>query len=199
MVLQDDVLAFWFGPLDERGCASAEKSAQWWRKDDAFDDRIRERFLALHTAAAKGDHADWQQTARGALALILVLDQFPRNMFRGSARAFASDARALAVALAAIDGGQDRELAFAERGFMYMPLMHCEQLAMQDRCVALFAGIEREVAEPLREQARNTVDYAERHRAIVRRFGRFPHRNTLLGRTSTPEEIEFLTQPGSAF
>jgi uncharacterized protein (DUF924 family) len=199
MTTQEDVLSFWFGVLDALGCAAPEKSAQWWRKDDAFDAAVRERFLALHGAAARGECDSWQATARGSLALIVVLDQFPRNMFRGTAQSFATDELALAATLAGLERGQDRELAFAEIGFFYMPLMHSEQLGMQDRCVALFDALAREAAPPLREQARNSLDYAERHRAIVRRFRRFPHRNALLGRTSTAEELEFLTQPGSSF
>jgi uncharacterized protein (DUF924 family) len=173
----DDVLSFWFAD-----------ASRWFKKDRAFDAEIRERFGALHEALERGEHEAWLDSPRGALAYVIVLDQFSRNMFRGTARSFASDARALKAACAALDRGFDRELSPPERGFLYMPLMHSEALADQERCVELFRP---EGAERLR--------YAEMHRDIVRRFGRFPHRNEILGRPSTPEEIEFLKQPGSSF
>jgi uncharacterized protein (DUF924 family) len=174
----DDVLAFWFAD-----------SKRWWKKDPAFDAEIRERFGALHSAIEADECEDWLQSARGALAYVVVLDQFSRNMFRGSARMFASDERALRAAKAAIDDGHDQTLGDAERGFLYMPFMHSEALADQDRCVELFAA----------SDAPGNLKFAEQHRDIIRRFGRFPHRNELLGRESTDEEREFLTQPGSSF
>jgi uncharacterized protein (DUF924 family) len=173
----DDVLAFWFAD-----------PKRWWKKDPAFDAEIHDRFGALRDAVMRGEHEDWRATPRGALAYVIVLDQFSRNMFRGSARSFEGDARALAAACAAVDSGFDKGLSVDERMFLYMPLMHCEDIAHQERCVALFAGV---VPEQLR--------FAEMHRDIVRRFGRFPHRNAALGRASTPEEVEFLKQPGSSF
>jgi uncharacterized protein (DUF924 family) len=173
----DDVIAFWFAD-----------PARWWRKDAAFDAEVRDRFLALHEAIDRGEREDWLDTARGALAYVVVLDQLSRNMFRGTARMFASDSRARAGARRALDRGDDRALSPDERDFLYMPFMHSEDLADQDRSVALFAS-----AGP--EQRR----FAEAHRDIVRRFGRFPHRNVLLARSSTPEELEFLNQPGSSF
>lgn len=173
----EDVLAFWFAD-----------PARWWKKDPAFDAEVSERFLALHEAIDRGEHADWLETPRGALAHVVVLDQFSRNMFRGTARSFASDARALAAARRGVDRGDDRALSDDERPFLYMPFMHSEDLADQDRSCALFAA-----SRP--DQAR----FAVMHRDIIRRFGRFPHRNALLGRASTPEEEEFLKQPGSSF
>jgi uncharacterized protein (DUF924 family) len=173
----DDVLTFWFAQPD-----------RWWKKDPALDAEIRDRFLLLHDAIERDEREDWRETPRGALAYVVVLDQFSRNMFRGSARMFASDARALATARRALDRGIDRSLSRDERMFLCMPFMHSEDILDQDRSVALFAS-------DLQEWAR----YAEEHRDIVRRFGRFPHRNALLGRDSTSEELEFLKQPGSAF
>jgi uncharacterized protein (DUF924 family) len=173
----EGVLAFWLAD-----------SARWWKKDPAFDAEVRNRFLALHEAIDRGEREDWLETPRGALAYVIVLDQFSRNMFRGSARSFASDARARAGARRAVERGDDRALSVDERTFLYMPFMHSENLADQDRACALFAA-----ARP--DQAR----YAELHRDIIRRFARFPHRNAVLGRTSTPEEEEFLKQPGSSF
>jgi uncharacterized protein (DUF924 family) len=172
----EDVLAFWFA--DPR---------QWWKKDDAFDAKIRDRFHGLHETIAAGEREDWLETPRGALAYVIVLDQFSRNMFRGSGRTFETDERALAAARRALGLGFDRGLSDDERMFLYMPFMHSEDIADQDRCVELFSTL---------PQGRR---YAEQHRAIVRRFGRFPHRNALLGRPSTPEEIEFLKGPGSSF
>jgi uncharacterized protein (DUF924 family) len=173
----EDVLGFWFAA-----------PARWWKKDPVFDTEIRDRFLALHEAVDRGEHEAWLETPRGALAYVIVLDQFSRNMFRGSARSFASDTRARAASRRAVDRGDDRALSDDERPFLYMPFMHSEDLADQDRCSALFAALRP-------DQAR----FAEMHRDIIRRFGRFPHRNGLLGRQSTSEEEEFLKQPGSAF
>ncbi len=174
----DDVLSFWMSD-----------PARWWKKDPAFDEQIRERFLALHEAIDRGEHEGWLDTPRGALAYVIVLDQFSRNMFRESPRAFASDPRARAATKRALERGDDRALPVDERVFLYMPLMHSEDLADQERSVELFGALG--AAEQLR--------FAQVHRDIVRRFGRFPHRNGPLGRTSTPEEIEFLKGPGSSF
>lgn len=174
----EDVLAFWFAD-----------PARWFRKDPAFDAEIHARFGALHAAIEAGEHEAWRTTPRGALAYVIALDQFARNMFRGTPRSFASDPRALAAATAAIARGDAAALTPPERVFLYMPLMHSEDLADQDRCVALFAALG--IAENLA--------FAEAHRAVIRRFGRFPHRNAILGRPSTPEEIAFLAEPGSSF
>ena len=173
----EEVLSFWFAD-----------PPRWWRKDPAFDAEVRDRFLAVHGAVERGEHEDWLETARGALAYVIVLDQLSRNMFRGTARMFAGDARARAAARRAVDRGDDRTLSEAERSFLYMPFMHSEDLADQDRGAGLFAS-----------GAPAELRYAEQHRDIVRRFGRFPHRNALLGRESSPEEQEFLKQPGSSF
>lgn len=199
MVGETDVLDFWFGALDEQGRSAPAYSARWWRKDPAFDELIGERFGALHAAIERGAHEDWLQRPRGTLAYILVLDQFSRNLFRGSPRMFDSDERAREVALAGMERGQDRQVAFSERGFFYLPLMHSEELADQERCIAAFTAFEREVNGALQEDVQNSLKFAWQHHDIVRRFGRFPHRNGVLGRTSTAEEIEFLQQPGSSF
>lgn len=196
---QDEILELWFGTLDARGRADAAHSARWWKKDEAFDAELRERFGALHEAIVRGEREAWRETPRGRLAYVIVLDQLSRNMFRGSARMFAADARALEVAVEGIDGGEDRQLALAERGFLYMPLEHSEDLADQERCLALFRAWRDEVAEADRAYVENLIDFAERHLVIIRRFGRFPHRNALLDRTSTADEIAFLKEPGSSF
>jgi uncharacterized protein (DUF924 family) len=195
----EQVLSFWFGSLDECGRADDAHIARWWRKDPAFDAEIAERFGDLHAAALRGEREGWLATPRGRLALIIVLDQFSRNMFRGSARAFEGDPRALEVARAGIERGDDRTLAADERMFFYMPFMHSESIEAQDRCVALFASCENELDREAREHVSGARKFAELHREIVQRFGRFPHRNEVLGRQSTEKEREFLQQPGSSF
>ena len=186
-----EVLDFWFAP--EAGTLPADGRPEWFRKDDAFDHAIRTRFGALVAEALAGGLGDWCATPRGALARVLVLDQFTRNAFRGTPQAFAGDARALATAQDAIARGLYAALAAHERRFLYMPFEHSESLADQERSVALFEALARDTGldDPL--------DWAVRHAEVIRRFGRFPHRNAILGRASTPEELEYLAQPGSGF
>lgn len=171
-----DILAFWRQ-------AGPEK---WFAKDEAFDAEIRARFLAAHEAAAAGELSDWEATPEGVYALLILLDQFPRNLFRGSPRAFATDAMALAIAERAVARGFDKAIGLPERRFLYMPFMHAENLAHQERCVALCE--EADDAEG--------VKHAIVHRDIIRDFGRFPHRNPVLGRETTPEEQDFLDEGG---
>lgn len=195
----EDVLTFWFGRLDEHGLATPEASARWWKKDPAFDEEIRARFGGLHLAIMRDERESWLRSARSLLAYVIVLDQFSRNMFRGTPEMFASDARAVAAAEAGIEAGLDRQLACAERVFLYMPFMHVESVPAQHRCVALFERLAAEVEGPAQKDVRSNVGFAERHRDIVVRFGRFPHRNTTLGRDSTDEEVAFLREPHSSF
>jgi uncharacterized protein (DUF924 family)/uncharacterized protein YciI len=194
-----DVLAFWFGELDRHGQADTLHSQRWFRKDPAFDAEIRTRFGELHAAVARGERDHWLATPRGRLAAVLVLDQFSRNLFRDSPQSFAQDAKAQAVTLDALARGDDRQLAAAERAFIYMPLMHAEDRALQERCLGAFSGWRDELGGPERERVQGLLSYAQQHRDIVHRFGRFPHRNRVLGRESTPEEAAFLQQPGSSF
>ncbi len=181
------VLDFWFGT------PPGPRRKAWFEKSALFDETIRARFLTLHNAAAQGRLAAWAETARNALALIVVTDQFPRNLFRGSARAFASDPLAFATAARVIDAGWDRAMLPVERMFAYLPYEHSEVLADQDRSCELLVPLARFA------ETADAADYAERHRAIVKRFGRFPHRNAALGRAGTAEEIAFLKTPGSGF
>jgi uncharacterized protein (DUF924 family) len=183
------VLDFWFGlpgqPLAQR--------AEWFRKDAAFDDTIRQRFGPLvDEALAHG--LPWGDTPPDRLAQVIVLDQFPRNLFRGDARAFAGDARALALALGLIDDGSHLALHPMQRWFAYLPLEHAEDLTLQDRCVALCAALAAESPD-----FAGALDYARRHRDVIARYGRFPHRNAALGRASTPDEVDYLATPGSGF
>lgn len=177
----DDILEFWF---------AAAARPRWFVRSDEFDRTVRERFSELHARAAAGGLDAWTATPRGALALILLLDQVPRHMFRRSPEAFATDAKARAVAHAAIAAGHDHDLTQEERLFMYLPLEHSEDIDDQERCVALMRQLDQEPS---------WLDYAVRHRDCIARFGRFPHRNAVLGRDSTDEECEYLTQPGSSF
>jgi len=171
----EEVLAFWreAGP------------DKWFTRDDAFDTAIRERFLATYEAAARGELAGWEASAEGALALVIVLDQFPRNLFRGDPRTYATDERARWTANLALKRGYDLDVPEAERGFLFLPFSHSEDLADQNRAVELY-------------RAANDQDlsHAERHRDIIRRFGRFPHRNPVLGRETTPEEQAYLDGGG---
>ena len=186
------VLDFWFGApgAPERGTARAE----WFRKDAAFDARIAQRFGTLIDAALRGELGGWAARPLSALAQIVVLDQFTRNTRRGSAAMFAGDAQALAAAKAMVDSGDDRALPGVMRQFVYLPFEHAEDLSEQRRAVALFTQLAAD--EPA---LAGLVEWAQKHCVIVARFGRFPHRNALLGRASTPEEIEFLRQPGAGF
>jgi len=161
------------------------------------DAEVRKRFADLHERLTH--NREWLDERRSCLARIIVLDQFSRNMFRDTPRMFAQDAQALKAATSAVERGWDKSAAFDERGFLYMPFMHAEDLAAQDRAVALFSAFRDELADQRRERIEMALDYAHRHRDIIGRFGRFPHRNALLGRPSTAEELEFLTQPGSSF
>lgn len=192
MTTPDEVLDFWFLPPGQPG--HGKPRAEWFRKDAEFDAAIRGRFGSTIDAALAGGLDSWRTTPAGSLAYILVLDQFTRNVFRDTARAFAGDGFALIAAAEAVGLDFDRALPPLQRWFIYMPFEHAEDLAMQERSVALFTAL----AEATGEYA-DALDYAIRHRDIVARFGRFPHRNDLLGRTSTAEEVEFLKQPGSRF
>ena len=181
------VLDFWFAPADDGG----DDEARWFKRSEAFDRAVRETLAEDHERAAAGAYDAWQASPQGCLALVLLLDQVPRNLFRGDPRAFATDARARAVTRQALDRGFDRQLPRqVERMFLYMPLEHSEALADQEDCCRLMAGL---------DDNPDWAVWAEKHRMIVARFGRFPHRNDLLGRDSSAEERDFLTQPDSSF
>ncbi len=199
MTTPDDVLDFWF-PSD-----SARANAMWWGKNPQLDAEIRERFGPTLAAAKTGELDGWAATARGRAALIIVLDQLSRNIFRGDPRTYEADERARALTLEGIALGHDKQLPPMQRLFFYMPLEHSEELEHQEHCVELMRALAADVAaEPGVEPGRRDgfagfIDNAVAHRNIVARFGRFPHRNALLGRESSAEEIEFLKQPGSSF
>src|SRR6266704_5327705 len=177
------VLDFWFGAPDSRERGRPRKT--WFQKSEIFDAEIRRRFLATWEFAERGELERWRETPLASLALVVVLDQFPRNMFRGTARSFSSDSLALAAARETIARGFDLLLSPVERLFIYLPFEHAEDLAAQRRSLALCHALDPE-----------DMQYAKRHYEIISRFGRFPHRNAALGRQSTAEEAEFLKQPG---
>lgn len=187
----DAVLDFWFGfPHDSE---YGKPHLVWFSKDFQFDQRIRELFLETYERAILGEFESWKETSRGCLALCLVLDQFPRNLFRSTPKAFASDSLALTVAQWAIDSQFDRPLLPVQRWFLYLPFEHDESLASQNLSVQLFETLKDDPNSQL------ALKSAYRHREIIAQFGRFPHRNSILGRISTSEEIEFLKQPDSSF
>jgi uncharacterized protein (DUF924 family) len=185
----DAVLAFWFGPPG----VPAEMQERWFKADPEFDAAISARFEAAVEAALDGRFDAQATDPRAALALVVLLDQFPRNLFRGQARAFAGDQRARALAARALDAGWDQALASLERSFLYLPFEHSEALADQERSVALFASL------PAASWRAGVVRHAEQHRDVILRFGRFPHRNQALGRVSTAAELAYLATPGAGF
>jgi len=188
----EEVLAFWFAaPPGSEGYGRMREL--WFESDLAFDEAVRSRLGAVHEAAAAGAHEGWAASPRGSLALVILLDQVPRNIFRGQARAYASDAKAREVAAAAIARGHDRALLPAERMFLYLPFEHSEASADQERALVLFAELE---AFP---ETAGIMSTARRHAEIISRFGRFPHRNSALGRLTTAEEAAFLEEPDSRF
>jgi uncharacterized protein (DUF924 family) len=178
--MHQDILKFWFDEIDH---------AKWWAKDDAFDQMIRARFSEVHAQATRCELFAWRAEAKGRLAEVIVLDQFSRNMYRGSPLAFASDALALALAQEAVAAGADQALSPTERSFFYLPFMHSESLAIHAVALELYR----------KNGIKSNLDFEIKHKIIIERFGRYPHRNAILGRQSTEEEVEFLTQPGSGF
>lgn len=179
-ITAQDINQFWFSEIEQK---------LWFKKDDAFDQLLIERFGPLQKSAAQAELYQWRSTPEGRLAEIIVLDQFSRNMFRDSPLAFACDPLALALAQVAIACGDDQKLSPEHRTFLYMPFMHSESLPIHDVALQLFADLGRE----------SNLDFEKKHRVIIEEFGRYPHRNKVLGRESTALEIEFLAKPGSSF
>ena len=174
------VLHFWFDEI---------KPAQWWSAEPDFDQLVRDRFAEVHRAAVSGELSSWRSQSSGRLAEVIVLDQFSRNIHRGTALAFAADPVALSLAQEAVAGGHDAALSPDRRVFLYMPFMHSESAVVHRTAVRLFESL----------GLQSNLDFELRHKAIIDRFGRYPHRNALLGRTSTAAELQFLKEPGSSF
>lgn len=197
--LPESVLAFWFGPPGSATEIAGRQSKLWFGKSQANDQAVIDRFAATLVEATAGKLEYWADTPHGRLALVIVLDQFPHHIYRDQPQAFATDPQALALSLAALAAGEDRKLAPIERVFLYLPLEHAESLEMQQRSVSLYEQLAHEATDGERVLFDGFLDYARKHLDVVARFGRFPHRNEILGRTSTPDELEFLKQPGSRF
>lgn len=193
------LLDFWLGPDLSTPAGLGTATRRWFLHDEVTDAAIRERFGALTEVAANGEFDEWVKTPRGWLALLILLDQFPRNLYRGLARAFAADPKAQHIALDGIERGFDAQLAPIERLFAYLPLEHAEKMELQDRSVALFSALRSAAPAALAVSFDGFVDYAIRHRDVIARFGRFPHRNAALGRYATPAERDYLAQPGTGF
>ncbi len=190
MVQMDEIIRFWFTEAD--GTAGKNRKV-WFTKDPEFDAIVRDRFLPTYQQATTGALDPWQESTTGCLALILLLDQFPRNMFRGQPESFATDKKALAIAQRAIAQGFDQTLPLIQRWCVSMPLMHSADLEIQQQSVERFRQF---AADP---ETQSSYPYAIKHLEVIQRFGRFPHRNVILGRESTLKETEFLQQPGSSF
>lgn len=196
----ESLLEFWFGASGPDGAIDPAKRKMWFGSGAKHDAEIRERFGALHERACRNElDSSWSTTARGRLALTVLLDQFSRHIHRGTARAFAQDPAAQQLTAAGIDDGGDLLLTPAQRTFFYLPLEHAEDRALQARSVQCYERLATAVAEAWRKDYESFLDFARRHRAVIDRFGRFPHRNAVLGRPSTPDEAAFLEQPGSSF
>ena len=191
MARVEEILDFWFG--SPKSVDYGKERSFWFTKNPEFDRELSDRFLLDYEQAARGELDYLQDSPLGCLTLVLLLDQFGRNMFRGTPKSFATDAKALSVAKSAVAQGCDRALLPVQRWFIYLPFEHSENLADQERCVELFATLSNH------PESANTIEYALRHKAVIERFGRFPHRNKILGRVNTTAETEFLKQPGSSF
>ncbi|HEY9673887.1 MAG TPA: DUF924 family protein [Waterburya sp.] len=190
-VKNQEILEFWFGKPGEADYGKPRKV--WFIKNPNFDQEVRSRFLPIYQQAAAGELDDWKNSPQSCLALIILLDQFPRHLFRGQPQAFATDSQALSYAKHAVANGFDQEFLPIQRQFIYLPFEHSENLADQHQCIELFSTL-KEYPECL-----SGIDSAHRHFKVIERFGRFPHRNGILGRATTSEEAEFLKQPGSSF
>jgi len=193
------VIAFWFGDEADDRKVAEQKSSMWWAKNDAVDKQIAARFEASVLAAASGGLDAWAATPEGRLALVLLTDQFPRNIYRGQAQSFAFDDLALRWTLEGIAQGVDKTLRLIQRVFFYLPLEHAEFLSQQDHAVRLFNALLQEVPDTHKDVFAGFRNFAILHRNIIARFGRFPHRNAILGRLPTDAEITFLKTPGSSF
>lgn len=191
-----ELVSLWFGPLDEHGRPHPDHRARWFGGGEAFDEELRTRFGDAVEAALAGQLDAWAGTPEGRLALVLLLDQLPRNLFRGRAKSFAGDAAALRFGLAGLDGADAQRLSPAHAVFLVMPLMHAEDLALQERCIGEFENLAERASPALRENLAGNIDFARRHRDVIARFGRFPHRNAVLGRSSTQEEERYLAEGG---
>jgi len=197
----NQILRFWFGNLKEDEIPSDDQRKSWWVKDPEYDERIKDNFGNDLKMAINGELDDWRTGPEGSLALIILLDQFSRNIYRDTSKAFSQDEKAIQICLGGIEKDFDKKLHPVQRIFFYIPLMHSEDIEMQEKSLKYFSGLAEEYKEPesIADVVSNSYEFAVKHYDIIKRFGRYPHRNEILGRESTPEEIEFLKEPGSSF
>jgi uncharacterized protein (DUF924 family) len=188
----DEVLEFWFGAPSTTSDEYLQKVKRWYMGGPALDEEIRDKFAGLVERALAGELDGWTQTIRGRLALVLLLDQFTRSIYRNDAKTYAGDAKAQALAAEAFDGGLDRELSAVERNFLVMPFLHAENLALQERAVTILDDIAASAPEHMKEGVKMGQEQSRKYRDLIAKFGRFPHRNAILGRENTPEEKAFL-------
>ncbi len=201
---QNDIIEFWFSGLNDESQLHTDlpQFRKWFGKAEETDREIRERFQEDWTLAMEGRYLNWEQRPRETLALVILFDQFPRNMYRDTAKAFSSDSKALEVCLNALDQGQDESLALIERMFLYLPLMHSEDMDIQNKSMHYFSLLKDKAKEKSLQNIdffNLNLEYAGKHCRIIDRFGRYPHRNYILGRLSTEEEVNFLKGPESSF
>ena len=197
----DRIVDFWFGNLKENEIPSEKYRKQWWIKDSENDERIKDSFGDYLNLAIRGELDSWKATSLGTLALILLFDQFTRNIYRDTENAFSQDQKAVELCLNGINKAFDKELHPIQRIFYYMPLMHSEEMSMQKKSIKSFSNLANQFKnpEPIAKMTSGSFEYAMKHYEIVKRFGRYPHRNAILGRKSSPEETQFLSEPGSSF
>ena len=194
-----DILGYWFGEFNEHGTTVENKGSLWWGGGAELDREIRERFGETVEAAGRGELNHWAETAEGRLALVILLDQFTRNVYRKTAKAFSFDPLARSLVLEGLANGHDKELHCIQRVFFYMPLEHSEEMVHQEQCVEVFEALLQEVVEEVKPVFQDYLNFAYRHKAIIDRFGRYPHRNNVLARESTQEELEYLGGGGDTF
>jgi uncharacterized protein (DUF924 family) len=195
----NDIIEYWFGSATENLQVMAEQSSLWWKKDPEIDTHIKDQFELYLFKLINGELDGWRGEPHGYLAMMILADQFSRNMYRDTANSFATDVLAVSLSLEGIENKKDIDLRLVERIFFYMPLMHAESLDMQDKALRLFEKIVDLASDEEKKSFQANLDYSKQHRDIIFRFKRFPHRNRILDRQSTEEEIEFLKQPGSSF
>ena len=204
MIKPDDIIQFWFGGLTDHHAIDKKSppAKLWFNGGKAFDEQIRQKFLKDYLKARAGEFKEWESTAQGRLALVVIFDQFSRNMFRNTPQAFETDAQALELTQRSMNDGQDQELLCVERVFLYMPFMHAESLSVQDEGIKAFESlieVSKTKAPLITPYIEYNLKYARQHRDIIAQFGRFPHRNSILQRQSPTVETAFLSRPGSSF
>lgn len=194
-----DILEYWFGELDEYGRTDESRFKLWFGKSEETDQYLTENYKDLLESAKRGELDSWKESAEGLVAFIVLLDQFSRNIYRDTAEMYAADEQVLSVAKRAVETGVDKEMPISHRVFTYLPFMHSENLEDQEQCIELFKGLQNEVPEEVKKSIQGNIDYAIKHRDVVKGYGRFPHRNEILGRESIEEEKVYLSNPDAGF